>query len=222
MHLSRERTGWSASRLFPPSAGPLRPGKEKRKSPAPFGRLLGGARFSLDLSCWPLSCSLSCFLERSQSPVETLRRHALALGDGEEREQVPVESILEFKDLADTFNVMAENLRMRQAALRESEERFSRVSEPHLRPVGQRRNEGRYGIEPDGLSGEIPAAEAWKRSPRIGATCRSMNASRAVQARSKRLPTPGQDLASASHHLRPEAGHLRKHVDLTAPAAEKD
>ena len=65
------------------------------------------------------------FSRKIANPVEALRRQALALGGGEEREQIPVQSISEFKDLADTFDVMAENLRMRQAALRESEERFS-------------------------------------------------------------------------------------------------
>ena len=64
------------------------------------------------------------FSRKIANPVEALRRHALALGAGEEREQVPVQSIAEFKDLADTFNVMAENVRMREAALRESEERL--------------------------------------------------------------------------------------------------
>jgi len=37
---------------------------------------------------------------------------------------VPDQPIPEFKDLADTFNVMAENVRTREAALRESEERL--------------------------------------------------------------------------------------------------
>ena len=69
------------------------------------------------------------FSRKIANPVEALRRHALALGGGEEREQVPVQSISEFKDLADTFNVMAENVRMRQAALRESEERYRLIFE---------------------------------------------------------------------------------------------
>jgi PAS domain S-box-containing protein len=65
------------------------------------------------------------FSRKIANPVEALRRHALALGAGEEREQVAVQSISEFKDLADTFNVMAENVRMREAELRESEERLA-------------------------------------------------------------------------------------------------
>ena len=74
------------------------------------------------------------FSRKIANPVGALRRHALALGAGEEREQVPVQSIAEFKDLADTFNVMTENVRMREAALRESEERFRTLNETS--PVG--------------------------------------------------------------------------------------
>ena len=111
-------------RLSPPSAGPLRPVKEKRMSPAPFGRLLARSAILFG-SVLPAAFLLALvFSRRSQIPLKSCADHALALGRGEERKHVPVQSISEFKDLAAAFNDMAENLRMRQAALRESEQRF--------------------------------------------------------------------------------------------------
>jgi len=78
-----------------------------------FGSVLLGAFLLAFLFSWKIS-----------NPIEALRNHALALGRGEERGWVPDQPIPEFKDLADTFNVMAENVRTREAALRESEERL--------------------------------------------------------------------------------------------------
>ncbi|MGZ3597749.1 MAG: sensor histidine kinase, partial [Syntrophales bacterium] len=59
------------------------------------------------------------------SPVAALRSHALALGHGEVPEQVKINHILEFQDLADAFNTMAEKVRAREMDLRESEHRES-------------------------------------------------------------------------------------------------
>ena len=57
------------------------------------------------------------------SPVTALRNHALALGHGELPEQVKINHILEFQDLADAFNTMAEKVQAREMDLRESEKR---------------------------------------------------------------------------------------------------
>ncbi len=91
----------------------------------------GPIRISLANSAFLfLSVSLAAFFialavsRKITSPVRTLRAHALALGRGEEPEQVRLHDISEFQDLAETFNTMAEKVRTRETALRESEERL--------------------------------------------------------------------------------------------------
>ena len=76
-----------------------------------------------------LSVSLAAFLvalavsRKITSPVTALRSHALALGQGEVPEQVKINHISEFQDLADAFNTMAEKVQAREMDLRESERR---------------------------------------------------------------------------------------------------
>jgi PAS domain S-box-containing protein len=53
------------------------------------------------------------------NPINSLRSHALALGNGELPEQVKVNPVLEFQDLADTFNAMAEKVQAREMDLRQ-------------------------------------------------------------------------------------------------------
>ena len=58
-------------------------------------------------------------------PIAALRNFALALGRGEENRQPPLtRKIPEFQDLADAFDSMAEKVREREMALRESEEKY--------------------------------------------------------------------------------------------------
>ena len=58
------------------------------------------------------------------NPVSALHAHALALGNGEEPEQIRLNDKSEFQDLAETFNAMAQKVRARERALRESEGRY--------------------------------------------------------------------------------------------------
>jgi PAS domain S-box-containing protein len=69
------------------------------------------------------------FSQKISNSVGALRSYALALGRGEEREKAPVQSVSEFKDLADAFDTMAENVRRRETALRESEGKFRQANE---------------------------------------------------------------------------------------------
>jgi len=76
-----------------------------------------------------LSVSLAAFLvalavsRKITSPVSALRSHALAFGQGEVPEQVKINHISEFQDLADAFNTMAEKVQARELDLHESERR---------------------------------------------------------------------------------------------------
>ncbi len=78
-----------------------------------------------------LCVSIAAFLialavsRKIASPVTALRDHALALGRGEERGQAKISHVLEFQDLAEAFNAMAEKVRGREMALRESEQRWA-------------------------------------------------------------------------------------------------
>ena len=58
-------------------------------------------------------------------PVTELSAHALALGHGERPRQINLDDILEFQNLAEAFNVMAEKVQARETALRESEKRWA-------------------------------------------------------------------------------------------------
>jgi len=77
-----------------------------------------------------LSVSLAAFFialavsRKITRPVRTLHAHALALGRGEEPEQVRLNDISEFQDLAEAFNTMAGKVQARETALLESEERL--------------------------------------------------------------------------------------------------
>jgi signal transduction histidine kinase len=76
-----------------------------------------------------LSVSLAAFFialavsRKITSPVAALRSYALALGHGKAPEQVKINHILEFEDLADAFNTMATEVQERETDLRESERR---------------------------------------------------------------------------------------------------
>ena len=59
------------------------------------------------------------------SPVTELSAHALALGHGERPRQITLDDILEFQNLAEAFNAMAEKVQARETALRESEKRWA-------------------------------------------------------------------------------------------------
>jgi PAS domain S-box-containing protein len=80
---------------------------------------------------WTLLITLASFgvalaLARSISNlIIGLRNHALALGQGKMENLVPVSGPGELKDLAVVFNQMAENVRSREATLRESEQRWA-------------------------------------------------------------------------------------------------
>ena len=62
---------------------------------------------------------------RIANPIMMLRQHALALGRGQGRQPLPAQSISELNDLADAFNTMDENVRVRETALQESEQRWA-------------------------------------------------------------------------------------------------
>jgi PAS domain S-box-containing protein len=78
-----------------------------------------------------LFVSLAAFLvalavsRKITSPVTALLAHALALGRGEAPEQVKIEHVLEFHDLAEAFSTMAEKVQAREMDLRESEQRWA-------------------------------------------------------------------------------------------------
>jgi PAS domain S-box-containing protein len=57
--------------------------------------------------------------------ITELRAHALALGNGELPELVKINPVLEFQDLAEAFNTMAEKVKAREMNLRESEQRWA-------------------------------------------------------------------------------------------------
>ena len=59
------------------------------------------------------------------SSVIILRNHALSLGRGETENPLTISRPTEIKELAEAFNKMAEEMRFREKALRESEERLS-------------------------------------------------------------------------------------------------
>ena len=59
------------------------------------------------------------------SPLTELSAHALAIGHGERPRQITLDDILEFQNLAEAFNAMAEKVQTRETALRESEKRLA-------------------------------------------------------------------------------------------------
>ncbi len=59
------------------------------------------------------------------SSVKTLRNHALSLGQGGTQSPLTIGGPAEIKDLAEAFNKMSEEIRFREKALRESEERLA-------------------------------------------------------------------------------------------------
>ena len=69
-------------------------------------------------------------------PVTALRTHALAFGQGEVPEQVKINHVLEFHDLADAFNTMAEKVKAREMDLHASEQQL-RQSQELLEAVTQ-------------------------------------------------------------------------------------
>ncbi|RJR32352.1 MAG: PAS domain S-box protein [Desulfobacteraceae bacterium] len=64
--------------------------------------------------------------------VTAIRKHALDLGRGKAYERLSVPGPAEMRDLADAFNKMAEEMRFRETALRESETRLRRLYESGL------------------------------------------------------------------------------------------
>jgi PAS domain S-box-containing protein len=63
------------------------------------------------------------------SSVKILRNHALSIGRGEKENPLTLSRPTEIKELGETFNKMAAEMRLREKALRESEERFRSVVE---------------------------------------------------------------------------------------------
>ncbi len=61
--------------------------------------------------------------------VLSLRSHALALGRGEYDEPLLISHVSEFQELEEAFNKMAEEVGLREQALRNSEERFRLLSQ---------------------------------------------------------------------------------------------
>ncbi len=78
-----------------------------------------------------ISVSLAAFFialavsRKIAGPVTELSAHAHALGHGEKPGQVTCNDILEFQNLAETFNAMAEKVQERETALRVSEKRWA-------------------------------------------------------------------------------------------------
>ena len=62
---------------------------------------------------------------RIANPIMLLRQYALALGQGQGRQPLPAQPVLELNDLADAFNTMDENVRAREKDLQESEQRWA-------------------------------------------------------------------------------------------------
>ncbi|MGE5842882.1 MAG: cache domain-containing protein, partial [Deltaproteobacteria bacterium] len=60
----------------------------------------------------------AAFARRITAPVAALHSHALSLGRGEEPERLRIGDMSEFQDLAETFNVMADKVKDREAVLR--------------------------------------------------------------------------------------------------------
>ena len=89
-----------------------------------------------------LSVSLAAFFialavsRKITRPVTALRTHALAFGQGEVPEQVKINHVLEFQDLADAFNTMAEKVKAREMDLHASEQQL-RQSQELLEAVTQ-------------------------------------------------------------------------------------
>jgi PAS domain S-box-containing protein len=77
---------------------------------------------SVALAAFFIAVALSRKITR---PIAALHAHALALGSGEEPEQVGLNGVSEVQELAETFNTMAEKVRAREKALRESEQRWA-------------------------------------------------------------------------------------------------
>ncbi len=75
-----------------------------------------------------LSVSIAAFIfavavsKRLAGSVVALRSHALALGRGEQAEQVGINHVSELQDLSEVFNTMAEKVRSREMELREQRE----------------------------------------------------------------------------------------------------
>ncbi|MGE5856328.1 MAG: PAS domain S-box protein, partial [Syntrophaceae bacterium] len=97
-----------------------------------------------------LSVSLAAFFialavsRKITNPVRTLRARALALGRGEEPEQVRLNDISEFQDLAEAFNTMAGKVQARETALLESEERY--------RTIVESANEGIWKVDAESMT----------------------------------------------------------------------
>jgi PAS domain S-box-containing protein len=65
------------------------------------------------------------FSRKIARPVTELAAHALAIGRGEKAERVSSDYVSEFQALAESFNSMAEKVRDRETALRESRKRWA-------------------------------------------------------------------------------------------------
>ncbi len=76
---------------------------------------------SVSLIAFVIGAALS---RKITKPIETLRIYASSLGDGKIPQQVDVENVSELRDLAESFDAMAEKVRARERALSESEAHF--------------------------------------------------------------------------------------------------
>ena len=117
--------GLLPSPLFLPSVGsPLAAAPKKRR----WGRLSQPLFRKQGLFCSSHSYrfSLPFALSRTiSSSVITLRNHALSLGRGGTQNPLTISGPAEIKDLAEAFNKMAEEIRFREEALRESTLRWA-------------------------------------------------------------------------------------------------
>lgn len=71
------------------------------------------------------------------APLQDLQAHALALGRGEDRRDFEVSGPLELRDLAKTFNVMAEGIRKREEKLREAHDELERRVQERTRELAK-------------------------------------------------------------------------------------
>ena len=101
-----------------------------------MGPLISGFLYNLAVLFLVGSAALLAALGLSRTiaaPLQHLQAHALALGRGEDRRFLEVSGPLELRDLARTFNVMAEGIRKRGEKLREAHDELEkRVQERTL------------------------------------------------------------------------------------------
>ena len=94
-----------------------------------MGPLISGFLYNLAVLLLVGSAALLAALGLSRTiagPLQHLQAHALALGRGEDRSYFEAGGPLELRDLARTFNVMAEEIRKREKKLREAHDELEK------------------------------------------------------------------------------------------------